>query len=29
MEKCRCCNKEITQEEFDYGMGECLECFPD
>jgi hypothetical protein len=29
MEKCRSCNKEITQEEFDYGMGECLECFPD
>ncbi len=27
-----CCNKckaVITREEFDYGMGECLTCFPD
>ena len=29
MYKCNICNKEISQEEFDNGMGECLECFPD
>lgn len=27
--KCKLCDKEISQEEFDYGMGECLKCFPD
>lgn len=27
--KCKLCDKEISQEEFDYGMGECLTCFPD
>ena len=27
--KCNVCNREISQIEFDNGMGECLECFPD
>lgn len=27
--KCKVCDKEISQEEFDYGMGECLQCFPE
>ena len=27
-ENCNKCKKEISIEEFDYGMGECLVCFP-
>ena len=27
--KCNVCGKEISQEEFDNGCGECLECFPE
>lgn len=26
---CNVCGKKITQQEFDYNMGECNECFPD
>lgn len=29
MENCNVCDKEITQEEFDNGLGECLTCFPE
>lgn len=29
MKNCNQCNKEITDEEFDNGCGECLECFPE
>lgn len=29
MENCNVCDKEITQEEFDNGLGECLMCFPE
>jgi len=28
MEKCNKCKKEISEEEFNEGMGECLSCFP-
>jgi hypothetical protein len=27
-ENCNVCNKEITVNEFNDGMGECLACFP-
>lgn len=27
--KCNICDKKISQEEFDNGSGECLECFPE
>jgi hypothetical protein len=29
MRKCNMCGKEVSQEEFDYNMGECNECFPE
>ena len=28
-ENCNKCKKEISRKEFDYGMGECLTCFPE
>jgi len=29
VEHCNQCGKEISIDEFHYGMGECLECFPE
>ena len=29
MQNCNKCNKSITEDEFNNGCGECLECFPD